>query len=113
MTTACDQALEHIDWDRLCQLQVQLIQLVRQLSCAALLLAREYQSAVHLAQLGRDKMVVEWAMGEWKELVDKLQVKRAVSDHKSMAKKLEEWMQNLKKKLPPHEKEVKEFLWLM
>jgi hypothetical protein len=113
MTSECDQTLDHIDWDRLSQLQLKLIHLVRQLTCAPLLLPREYQSLVHLAQLGRDRQVVEWAMEEWKELVDKLNVKRALSEYNSVVKKLEEWKQNLKKKLPPHEKEIKEFLWLL
>ena len=52
-------------------------------------------------------------MGDWKELVDKMNINRALADYNAILKKLEEWKQNLKKKLPPHEKEVKEFLWLM
>jgi len=113
MTSECDQSVDHIDWDRLSQLQIQLVLLVKQLSCAPTLLPREFQSLVHLAQLGRDKKVVLWAMEEWKQLVERLNSKRALCEYNLVLKKLEEWRNNLKKKLPPHEQEVKEFLWLM
>ena len=71
------------------------------------------ESGVHLAHLARDNNMVEDLIEDWKELVDKININRALVDYNAVLKKLEEWKLNLKKQLPPHEKEVKEFLWLM
>ena len=113
MVAECDSSLDKIDWARLAKIQARIIQQVGQLSCAPVLLHREYQSGVHLAHLARDNNMVEDFMEEWKVMVDKINITRALADYNSVLNKLEEWKQNLKKKLPPHEKEVKEFLWLM
>jgi len=113
MIHECDQSIDHIDWDRLAQLQRQVVTSVSHLSCAPMLLPREYQSLAHLSHLGRDEELLELGLEEWENLVKTLQIKRAETEMESVKTKLTEWKQNLKKKLPPHEKEVKEFLWLM
>ena len=76
MTTECDQSPETVSWSRLCSLQSELVELVRQLTCSQLLLVRELKSLANLAQLGRREDIIENTLHSWDLVIEDLGVER-------------------------------------
>ena len=77
MREECDHELDSIPWTRLCSLQGEVVSMVRTLVCAPILLLRELQSWIHLAQLARKEEEVEAVMVEYRDLVEKVKIGKA------------------------------------
>jgi len=115
MRSLCDTHPDKIDWGKLWQLQNAVVESVRCLSCAPILLLRELHSLANLAQLARQKDGVAKAVEDWRDAVAAIGVPRAQRELEEAVGKFEEWSANLSsgEKRKPHPKEVQTFLWLM
>ena len=113
MRQFCDTHIDQISWSSLASHQHQVVTLVSTLSCAPLLLPRECQSLANLAQLARKQELQQKALDLWKEVLLKRKVAQAIKQFENVEKSFKEWRQNMNKGLPPHEKEIESFLWLM
>lgn len=113
MIAECDQNPATVGWSRLCHLQSRLVELVTQLSCGQLLLARELKSLVHFAQLARKEETLDRALNRWNMIIEELQVERWQREYTLLVDRLKRWKQTRKKRECPSEDEIRQFLWLM
>jgi len=113
MTQECDRNPALVNWRTLSSLQKEILDLVSSLVSAQLLLFREYNSLVHLAQLAREKTLLSQTLEQWEQLLKELNVERAWKDYKSCLDKLEQYSGYLTKRNPPTDNEIRQFLWLM
>jgi len=113
MTQECDRNPALVNWRTLCSLQKEIVDLVSSLVSAQLLLFREYNSLVHLAQLARDETLLRQTSEQWQQLLTELNVERAWKDYKSCLDKLDQYKGFLNKSNPPTDNEIRQFLWLM
>ena len=111
MTSECDQNPDGVSWARLCTSQSELVDLVMQLSCGQLLLARELKSLAHLAQLARREDILENTLSSLDLIIQDLGVERWRREYNFLVEKLKKWKPNGKEN--PNEEEIRQFLWLM
>ena len=113
MREFCDTNIDKINWSSLASHQDQIVELVSTLSCAPLLLPRECQSLANLSQLARNPELQQKALDLWKDVLHNRKVAQAIKQFQNVEKSFREWRHNMNKGLPPHEKEIESFLWLM
>lgn len=113
MILECEKSIDEIDWCLMALHQEKILDNVQKLSCAPLLLPRECQSLVNLAQLARKAQLQEKALDLWRMVIDKLNIERTRENYKMAKVQLSEWSSNLKNKSRPHRCEIEIFLWLM
>lgn len=113
MRDKCNTCVDEIDWMSLAECQVNVVDLVSQLSTAPLLLPRECQSLANLGQLARNRHFKEKALELWKEILMKRRVKQAMIQFKKIENLFDDWKKTFDRKLRPDEEEIEKFLWLM
>merc|ERR1712181_11507 len=97
MRSLCDIQPDQIDWRGLWQLQHGVVESVRSLCCAPILLLRELHSLANLAQLARQKDGVERAVEDWRNIVTAIGVPRAQRELEEAIVKFEEWSASLRR----------------
>lgn len=113
MISECDISIDEIDWVSMAHHQEQIVEIVKKLSAAPLLLPRECNSLVNLAQLARKSQLQDKALIIWENAIDKLKIEKSRETFNSVTIQLKEWSINLKNQFFPHRNEVERFLWLM
>ena len=113
MIAECNLEVENVNWAQLSQFQNKLVHLVEQLPEGPLLLTREYQSQVHLSQLARDQPALTSATDRWKQLLERMKVKRCWVEYNRCQEKLKNGKKKFDEGKNPDLEEIQEFIWLM